>query len=107
MNSKILTSWFYSTSNRTLVKTAWRNALKRADVSMRLHDLRHTAVTKLAECGASDETIMAIAGHVSRRMLQHYAHIRTEAKRKALEAIATPPAPIPPVDTPTESPVVH
>jgi hypothetical protein len=29
---------------------------------------------------------MAIAGHVSRRMLSRYAHIRTEAKRNALEA---------------------
>jgi hypothetical protein len=35
---------------------------------------------------------MAIAGHVSRAMLPRYAHIRTEAKRHALEAIATKPA---------------
>jgi hypothetical protein len=33
---------------------------------------------------------MAIAGHVSRRMLEHYSRIRTEAKRAALEAIAAP-----------------
>ena len=48
----------------------------------------HT-ITKLAESGAGDETIMAIAGHVSRSMLRRYAHIRTEAKRRALEAITT------------------
>ena len=42
---------------------------------------------------AADETIMAIAGHVSRAMLTHYGHIRTEAKRRALEAISTRPAP--------------
>ena len=53
------------------------------------HDLRHTLITKLAETGTGDETIMGIAGHVSRRMLSRYAHIRTEAKRQALEAIAT------------------
>ena len=35
-------------------------------------------------------TIMAIAGHVSRRMLEHYSRIRVEAKRAALEAIVTP-----------------
>jgi len=58
-------------------------------LSIRFHDLRHTAITKLAESGAGDETIMAIAGHVSRAMLSRYAHIRTEAKRKALEAIST------------------
>ena len=32
---------------------------------------------------------MSIAGHVSRRMLSRYAHIRTEAKRRALESVAT------------------
>ena len=30
---------------------------------------------------------MAIAGHVSREMLEHYSHIRLEAKRKALESL--------------------
>jgi hypothetical protein len=31
---------------------------------------------------------MAIAGHVSRKTLVHYSHIRMEAKRAALGAIA-------------------
>jgi hypothetical protein len=31
---------------------------------------------------------MAIAGHVSRRMIEHYSHIRMEAKRDAVDAIA-------------------
>jgi hypothetical protein len=30
---------------------------------------------------------MAIAGHVSRQMLTRYSHIRTEAKRAALEDV--------------------
>jgi len=30
---------------------------------------------------------MEIAGHVSRQMLSRYSHIRTEAKRKALEDV--------------------
>lgn len=34
---------------------------------------------------------MAIAGHVSRKMPEHYSHIRMEAKRVALDAIAQPP----------------
>jgi hypothetical protein len=50
----------------------------------------HTAITKLAESAASEQTIMAIAGHVSRRMLEHYSHIRMAAKRTAVEAIAHP-----------------
>lgn len=35
-------------------------------------------------------TIMSIAGHVSRQMLEHYSRIRTDAKRAALEAIVEP-----------------
>ena len=31
---------------------------------------------------------MAIAGHVSRKMIEHYSHIRIQAKRDALDAIA-------------------
>jgi integrase len=57
---------------------------------LRFHDLRHTAITKLAESQASDQTIMAISGHVSRQMLEHYSHIRMVAKRVALDSIATP-----------------
>jgi hypothetical protein len=30
---------------------------------------------------------MAIAGHVSRKMIEHYSHIRMEAKRAAMDAI--------------------
>jgi hypothetical protein len=33
--------------------------------------------------------MLAIAGHLSKRMLERYSHIRMEAKRKALDAIAT------------------
>ena len=44
-------------------------------------------VRELAESGAGDQTIMDIAGHVSRQMLARYSHIRMDAKRKALEAI--------------------
>ena len=57
---------------------------------LRFHDLRHHAITELAELGLSDQTVMSIAGHVSRQMLDHYSHIRLMAKRKALEALETP-----------------
>jgi len=56
-------------------------------VKGRLHDSRHTLITELAESGASDQTIMDIAGHVSRQMLKHYSHIRMKAKREALDAV--------------------
>ena len=47
-----------------------------------------TAKAELCESGASEQTIKAIAGHVSQRMLDHYSHIRLEAKRRVLDAMA-------------------
>jgi hypothetical protein len=45
----------------------------------------NTLANKLGE---ADSTIMAIAGHVSRRMLERYSHVRMEAKRNAMETLA-------------------
>ena len=59
----------------------------RAGLQLRFHDLRHTCITKLAESQASEQTLMAISGHVSRRMIEHYSHIRMDAKRGATDAI--------------------
>ena len=75
----------------TTLKTAWNNVRDNAKVKGRFHDNRHTLITELAESGAGDETIMDIAGHVSKQMLRHYSHIRMEAKRKALESIVPKP----------------
>jgi integrase len=71
----------------TTLKTAWKTVRRRALVTGRWHDTRHTLITELAEGGAGDQTIMDIAGHVSRQMLARYSHIRTEAKRNALEDV--------------------
>jgi integrase len=62
--------------------------VKSTTAGLRFHDLRHHAITELAESQASDRTIMSIAGHVSQQMLAHYSHVRIEAKRKALDALA-------------------
>ena len=74
-----------------------RNDECRADIhkvkspfaGLRFHDLRHHAITELAESQASEQTIMAIAGHVSPKMLAHYSHVRLEAKRRALDALTS------------------
>lgn len=69
-------------------RTAWRRALADAGLEIRFHDLRHCCVTKLAESQVSEQTLMAIAGHMSRAMVEHYSHIRMAAKRAAVEGIA-------------------
>ena len=75
------------TRHVTTLKTAWSKVRENSGVTGRWHDNRHTLITELAESGAGDQTIMDIAGHVSKQMLKHYSHIRMEAKRTALESI--------------------
>jgi hypothetical protein len=55
-------------------------------VNCRWHDARHTFISKLGEGRNSDRTIMALAGHVSKKMLERYSHISNEAKRQAVVA---------------------
>lgn len=68
--------------------TAWHALRAKADLpGLRFHDLRHTIITELAETSTPDMVIQSIAGHVTKRMLDRYSHIRIAAKRKALEAV--------------------
>lgn len=70
--------------------SAWRSLTKAAGLpGFRFHDLRHTAITELAESGAADATLMAIAGHMTREMLEHYSHVRMQTKRTALDGISS------------------
>jgi integrase len=73
-------------------RTAWRNLTTKAGLpGLRFHDLRHHCITKLAEAGVADQTLMAISGHVSRQMLDHYSHIRMQAKRDAVAGLEAKP----------------
>jgi integrase len=76
----------------TTIKTAWESVRKAAKVDCRFHDLRHTALTKMAEAGVPESTMLALAGHMSRAMLERYSHIRMAAKREAVESLALPKA---------------
>ena len=49
--------------------------------------MRHTVILELAEMGVAAHVLESIAGHLSRRMLEHYSHIRIDAKRQALDAL--------------------
>ncbi len=68
-------------------RKAWLETCKRAGVRYRWHDLRHSFATHLAERPeVSEQTIRALAGHVSDLMLQRYSHIRSQAKQAAIRA---------------------
>jgi integrase len=87
--TKPITSW----------RSAWRSIRRRAARNdegeviypglegVRFYDLRHTAVTTLAEKGVPDLTIMAQVGHVSPQMLKTYSHIRRQALNVAAAAL--------------------
>ena len=42
--------------------------------------------------GVADYVLESISGHLSRRMFEHYSHIRIDAKRQALDAFGSSPA---------------
>jgi hypothetical protein len=52
---------------------------------LRIHDLRHSAITRMAEAGVPIAVIMSMAGHISQRMTQHYTAVSQSAKRTALQ----------------------
>ena len=85
-------------------KVAWTIARKNAKVRARWHDLRHSFVSRLAESQASDATMMAMSGHLSRKMLERYSHTRYEAKQTAIAVLDTPRLP---TKIPTPRPIVQ
>jgi integrase len=69
-------------------KKAWKIACHNARLRYRRHDCRHTFVTRLAENPTvGEETIRALAGRVSTKMLERYSHIRHAAKQAAIATL--------------------
>jgi integrase len=65
-----------------LLKGAWRRICKRAGIkNLHIHDLRHEAISRIAEVGHLGSTpftlldLAAISGHRDLRMLARYAHL--------------------------------
>jgi integrase len=68
--------------------TGFKNARRKAGLSFRFYDARHSFVTRLAENPTvSEETIRQLAGHVSTRMLSRYSHVRAQARRDAIATL--------------------
>ncbi len=77
-----------ATKGITTITTGWEAARKLAKVQCRLHDLRHTAISRMCEGGVPDRIVMALAGHVSRAMLARYSHMSMDAMRDAVEKLS-------------------
>lgn len=77
-------------------KEAWESAKKRAGVSVRFHDLRHTCVTRMLEAGVPLSVVASVMGWSSAttvRMVKRYGHIGQAAQRLAVEALDRPAKP--------------
>jgi integrase len=68
-------------------KTAFHTALRKSGVKCHWHCLRHTFVAGCGEGGTPEQTLLAMAGWMSRKMLERYSHTRMEAKRVAVDAL--------------------
>jgi len=67
--------------------SGWATIRKRSGVNARFHDLRHTAVTAMLEAGISESLIRAQVGHSTSQMTFYYSHPRTEALKRAADAL--------------------
>lgn len=88
------------------ITTAWDALRERTGIQCPLHDLRHTAATKMAEAGTPESTMLSIMGHMSRAMLERYSHIRMAAKREAVKSLELPKMGPRLVEVPKDSPKV-
>ena len=66
-------------------KLAWRRVRQRAGVvDLRLHDMRHEAISRFFEMGLSVPEVALISGHKDPRMLFRYTHLRAEDLAKKI-----------------------
>jgi len=73
-------------------KEAWEAAKIRAGVSCRFHDLRHTGCTRMLEAGVPFAVVAELMGwsaSTAIRMAKRYGHIGQNARRQAIETLAT------------------
>jgi integrase len=67
------------------LKKLWQEVREATGLlQFRPYDTRHTAITRYAESGTPVAVIMALAGHISPRMNQHYTHISQQKKVDAM-----------------------
>ena len=67
---------------------AFRDALAEAGIkNFRFHDCRHTAASYMAQHGASLLEIADTLGHRQLRMVQRYAHLNTDSRRRLMARV--------------------
>jgi integrase len=71
------------------IRREWARAWKKAKLpKVRFHDLRHTALTRLIQCGVDVRTVQDIAGHSSVKTTQRYLHSNDKIQQAAVEKLS-------------------
>jgi len=66
----------------------WKRIKRKAGISIRFHDLRHTYASYLASSGKVDiYTLKELLGHSTIEMTQRYAHLVNGALRRAVDVV--------------------
>ncbi|MBI2531168.1 MAG: tyrosine-type recombinase/integrase [Deltaproteobacteria bacterium] len=72
----------------TSIRTAFEMAKEKAGIGdLRLHDLRHTCITKWATQGIAQQAIMAAAGHHSIQQSNAYVNMKDEHLKAAFKSL--------------------
>jgi integrase len=73
------------------IRQAWERLRARARLSdLRLHDLRHEAISRFFELGLSVPEVAMISGHREPRMLSRYTHLQPELVALKLRELGEP-----------------
>jgi len=71
-------------------QNSWEKARAAVGIDARIHDGRHTAITRMALAAVPVAVAMEMVGHMSPKMIRHYTHAGGADMRKAVEAIDRP-----------------
>jgi integrase len=72
------------------LERAFRKARTSAGLmDVRIHDLRHTAASRMAQAGIDIYKVGTILGHKDVRMTKRYAHLNVECLREGVNALMT------------------
>ena len=75
-------------ASRSWLRKSWAKLHKATGCyQLKPHDLRHHCITRMLENGVEPETVRAIAGHVTPKMMEYYSHQRVRVKYAAVCAI--------------------
>jgi integrase len=76
--------------NARQLRAAWQAATKAAELSdLRIHDLRHTYASWLAQAGAPMTAIRDLLGHSNLSVTSRYAHLARPDLRRAVDSLGS------------------